>query len=170
MEGRGVKRFYSAVGAVLRRARKARSLTLQEMQRRSSGRFKPSSVGGYERGERAITLERFCELASLCGVPPDRLLAAVLFDLRPEGRREMVIDLNRLGRIEGQEALLMAEYTHRVREQRGDYLTNIVTLRAGDLEGLALASGLKPQAIMNEVRPAVHPGGSLPDATQHRPP
>jgi nucleoside-diphosphate-sugar epimerase len=42
------------------------------------GRFKPSSLGGYEKGERNISLELFREVADLYGMPADQLLAEVL--------------------------------------------------------------------------------------------
>ncbi|MGH2699518.1 MAG: helix-turn-helix domain-containing protein [Actinomycetota bacterium] len=63
-------RFSNALGEVLRRARKQRGMTLDDVRRRSRGRFKSSAVGGYERGERAISLERFCDLSEMYGVPP----------------------------------------------------------------------------------------------------
>src|SRR5207244_4441372 len=65
------RRFADAVGQVLRRARRARGFTLRDVHVRSRGRFKPSAVGGYERGERAISLDRFSQLAELYDCPPD---------------------------------------------------------------------------------------------------
>ena len=44
----------------------------------SQNRFKPSAVGGYERGERAIRLDRFCELCSIYGVAPEVMLARAM--------------------------------------------------------------------------------------------
>lgn len=45
---------------------------------RSKGAFSPTAVAGYERGERSITLERFCKLAELYGFEPARLLAEIV--------------------------------------------------------------------------------------------
>ena len=55
----------SAVGAALRDARVRAGLSLSDVARRSGGRYSPSSLGGYERGERAISVIRFCDLARL---------------------------------------------------------------------------------------------------------
>lgn len=66
------------VGAALRRARKERGLTLRAMSARSGGAFKPTAVAGYERAERSISLQRFCQLAELYGVPPEILLAQIM--------------------------------------------------------------------------------------------
>ena len=153
--GPEVVRFSEAVGEVLRRARRERGLTLHEVRRRSRGRFKPSSVGCYERGERAISLDRFCQLAAVYGMPADRLLADILAQLAPEGRREIVIDLNRLSGLRTDEARLVSEFVHKIKSERGDYLTDVITLRSGDLEAQALATGVKPQMLLTRLRPAL---------------
>ena len=86
------KLFGDEVGRALRGARTARGLTLREVGVRSSGKFTPTAVAGYERGERRISLQRFCELALFYGVEPERLLAEVL---HPDDR-ELVVDLTSL--------------------------------------------------------------------------
>jgi transcriptional regulator with XRE-family HTH domain len=72
-----------AVGRALRRARTARGLTLREVGRRSGGGFTPTAVAGYERGERNISLRRFCELAIFYGDEPIHLLAEALHAEEP---------------------------------------------------------------------------------------
>lgn len=72
--------FAEGAGRVLRHARKARGLTLRDVGLRSGGTFSPTAVAGYERGERGITLERFCLLADFYGILPDRLLAEIVGD------------------------------------------------------------------------------------------
>jgi transcriptional regulator with XRE-family HTH domain len=122
---------------------------------RSGGKFKPSVIGGYERGERSISLSRFAELANFYGVPPDRLLAEVMAELTPEARGQIVIDVNKLTLILGDEGRTVAEYVHRVKMQRGDYLTDVITLRSGDLEALSLATGDNPATLLRKLRPAL---------------
>ena len=87
--------FAKLVGAVLRQARTASGMTLQEAARKSEGRFAATSIAGYERGERNISLVRFCDLAGLYTVQPEGLLSEVMESLRPEGRRDVLIDLTR---------------------------------------------------------------------------
>src|SRR4029450_4234306 len=79
------------IGRALRRARRARGLTLRELTRQSAGRFKATSVAGYERGERTISVERFCELCVLYGVAPQVVLGDIL--LAVGGGSEREIDL-----------------------------------------------------------------------------
>ncbi len=88
--------FLRAVGDELRRARQEAGLALRDLNPRSAREFKASAVGGYERGERSISLDRFCRLAGLYGLAPDQLLARVLERATPEvDADDVVIDLRR---------------------------------------------------------------------------
>jgi transcriptional regulator with XRE-family HTH domain len=77
------------VGRALRRVRTARGFTLRDVGIRSGGTFTPTAVAGYERGERKISLQRFCELSAFYGVEPELLLAEALH----RDDRELVVDL-----------------------------------------------------------------------------
>jgi transcriptional regulator with XRE-family HTH domain len=150
-----VNGFSKFAGEVLRNARRDSGLTLHAVARRSRGRFKPSSLGGYERGERGISLERFCDLARLYQRPADGLLGEMLALLKPKSRQEIVIDLNRLSSISEGEAVLVAEFVHNIRTRRGDYLSEVITLRSADLEELSLSSRQRPETLLAKLRPAV---------------
>ena len=80
-------------GRALRRARIAAGLTLRDVGERSSRAFTPTAVAGYERGERQISLQRFCDLATFYGVAPEQLLAEIRRGL---AEREQLIDLTQL--------------------------------------------------------------------------
>ncbi len=149
--------FSEALGEVLRRARTRVRMTLNDVEMKSGGGFKPSAVGGYERGERSISVERFCNLCKIYGIPPDRLLAELQVELGPDGRREAVIDLNRLSLLEVTQARLVADFVHKVRSQREDYLTDVITLRAGDIESLAFAAHETPRKLLADISPALKP-------------
>jgi transcriptional regulator with XRE-family HTH domain len=148
-------RLREALGEVLRDARRRLGLTIREAAARSGTRFRPSAIGGYERGERAVSLERFCDLAALYGIPADRLLADMLVRLRPEGRAEVVVDLTELELLPGDEPRKAAEMVERVRQQRGGEASDLVSLRAGDLEALALSFRLPAGDLLRRLEPAI---------------
>ena len=152
-----MERFYEAVGQVLRRARKARGLTLRDVERRSRNAFKASVLGGYERGERSISLGRFWELARIYGLSADRLLAEAAELLQPLGRKEVVLDLTRLSLVEEPARGRVAGFAHDIRAKRGDYLSDVVTLRSGDLEPLSHELGIRPPALLRRLSPALRP-------------
>jgi transcriptional regulator with XRE-family HTH domain len=66
-----------ACGRALRRVRLERGLTLRDVGALSEGRFTPTAVAGYERGERSISVQRFMELAAFYGVRASSLLAEI---------------------------------------------------------------------------------------------
>jgi transcriptional regulator with XRE-family HTH domain len=150
-----LERFYEAVGAVLRRARRARGLTLRDVEERSKTAFKASVLGGYERGERSISLGRFWELAGIYGLPADRLLAEAAEILQPLGRQEVVIDLTRLSLLAEPARGRVAGFAHEIRAKRGDYLSDIVTLRSGDLEPISYELGIRPPTLLRRLDPAL---------------
>jgi transcriptional regulator with XRE-family HTH domain len=148
-----------ATGKVLRAARLDAGLSLMELSARSRGRFKPSSLGGYERGERALTLERFCMIADLLNRPADQLLGEILDHLRPDARREMVIDLRSLPA--SAEGRAVAKHAHELKTKRGDFLSQIVKFRASELEVLARTVGSEPRDLVVSLGEAVQRvGGS----------
>jgi transcriptional regulator with XRE-family HTH domain len=143
----------NAVGEALRQARRARGWTLRAVHARSRGRFKPSALGGYERGEREISVSRFCELARLYGVPPAELLGRALGEI--PWTAPVVIDLRRLSLIPEQEGQRVAEFVQHLKTRRGAREADIIPLRAGDVEILATASREEPDILLEKLKPAL---------------
>lgn len=85
-----VNKFSISLGQRLRAARRQRGWSLGEVEGQTEGEFKASVVGAYERGERAISVQRFVRLAETYGVP-----AVDLLPLTPTGDK-VVIDIDTL--------------------------------------------------------------------------
>jgi len=136
--------------------------SLEQLARQSGGRHKPSSLGGYERGERTLTLPRFCDLAELLGMPAGQLLSRALGHLDPEEHEEVLIDLRRLP--DSKAGRQVARYAHHIRSMRGDFLSGVITLRAGDLGVIARSSGLSVRRLVLDLGRAVRRVGPS-DAT-----
>lgn len=140
-------------GHALRRARRARGLTLREVGARSEGQFKPTAVAGYERAERAISLERFCSLARLYGMNPERLLSQILW--RISGGPEPIIDRRRLPDLPSDEAGTIGDFIEEVRRLRGSSNGETITIRIEDLEVLATVTGQQLRDFLEHLRPAL---------------
>jgi transcriptional regulator with XRE-family HTH domain len=89
-----VEDFNYALGQRLRAARRHRGWSLGDVEGQTDGEFKASVVGAYERGERAISVQRFARLSDIYGTPPSDLLPAPT-------NPDMVIDLEALAADEG---------------------------------------------------------------------
>ena len=140
------------VGRALRRARTARGMTLRDIGTISKDRFKPTAVAGYERAERAISLERFCDLAQLYGMAPERLLAQVMW--RVAGRAQPTLDHEKVSDLSEEDADVVGAFIERVRDMRRTD-EEIITVRIQDLEVLATASGHDLQEFLDRLGPAL---------------
>lgn len=69
-----VEEFNYALGQRLRAARRHRGWSLGEVETNTEGEFKASVVGAYERGERAISVQRFVRLSDIYGTAASDLL------------------------------------------------------------------------------------------------
>ena len=147
-------RFQLAIGEVLRRARLKRGMTLRDVETRSEGSFRSSAVGGYERGERSISLYRFGQMARLYGVAAEELLAQALGSMS-QARQKIVIDLSRISVLDRDQSRVLAAFAHGVQAKRSDYLTKVISLRAGDIEELAVMSGTTPAELLKRLRPVL---------------
>jgi transcriptional regulator with XRE-family HTH domain len=70
------------IGRRLREIRRQRGMSLKAAAASSQGRFRTSTLGAYERGERAMAVGRLPELADLYGVS--------VLDLLPDTRPAMI--------------------------------------------------------------------------------
>ncbi|MEU3503539.1 helix-turn-helix transcriptional regulator, partial [Streptomyces hundungensis] len=66
--------YAKQLGAKLRAIRTQQGLSLHGVEEKSQGRWKAVVVGSYERGDRAVTVQRLAELADFYGVPVQELL------------------------------------------------------------------------------------------------
>lgn len=144
------------VGGALRRAREARKLSLRDATRVSSGTFKASTLASYERAERAVPVERFFRLAFLYEISPVRLLADVL--RRVEGRPSVRIDIRKVKSMGGAEAAILDGFIRNVFILRDQDVADTISLREGDLEVLATATGRRVHQFRDAIGPALAAG------------
>ena len=73
--------YARALGARLRAIRTQQGLSLHGVEEKSEGHWKAVVVGSYERGDRAVTVQRLAELADFYGVPVQALLRLSIWEL-----------------------------------------------------------------------------------------
>lgn len=127
--------FSVEVGQRLRAVRRARELSLDDVERTSGGRWSASAVGAYERGFRNLSLPRLRELADFYGVP----MGVLLGEADGQGRNaaalaKVVLDLEVLGRIE--EADPVVRYLKTIIIERGDFNGRMLSVRRDDIRAL----------------------------------
>ena len=143
----------ATISARIRAQRKARSLTLQDIERLSNGRIKAVVMGSYERGSRAISLARTIEIANLFAIPLSELIEE---SKNPErgSNDQLIFDLRKLREISlavtGNEISKINAFVSAICARRRDWNGEILTLRSGDLDTLTLVLSA-PRAAVQEL-------------------
>jgi transcriptional regulator with XRE-family HTH domain len=132
------------VGRRLRALRKAKGMSLDDVERASSGRWSASAIGAYERGFRTLSLPRLHELAAFYDVPVSVLLGQ--HEQPTERPRKLVLDLEALSGVP--EAAAIQRFARSIVLERGDFNGRVLSIRRDDLRAIcALLQVDTPQAI-----------------------
>ncbi|MFA9445092.1 transcriptional regulator [Egicoccus sp. AB-alg6-2] len=139
------------VGERLRRVRVDRGLSLQDVERRSEGRWKAAVIGSYERGDRNITATRLLELAEFYGVAPGEVLPGEAQVRHPDETVGIVLDLERLDAL-GERWRALRRYCESIQVQRGDFNRRVLSVRGDDLRALAVIQDVGPDELLEQLR------------------
>lgn len=128
--------YAKALGARLRDIRQRAGLSLQRVEQRSEGRWKAVVVGSYERGDRAVTVQRLAELARFYGVPLSELLPPDDLAGADGVHHPIVLNLDRLHTLPEADVEPLSRYAADIAQRRGSHET-LLHIRAADLEAVA---------------------------------
>src|SRR5262245_57515971 len=98
-EDKDVSGFSAEVGTRLRGVRRAKALSLDDVERLSGGRWSASAIGAYERGFRNLSLPRLREIALFYDVPMSVLLGEVETLAGGPSIQRLRLDLERMRTI-----------------------------------------------------------------------
>lgn len=129
-----MEEFDRDLGERLRAARKRRGWSLHDVERHSGGEFKSSVLGAYERGERAISVQRLHRLATIYGVSVPALIPTAA-ELDGESD-EVHIDLEAIGAADPAVSAAIDRFLSAIQLRRRSGDTSLA-VRQSDLELLA---------------------------------
>ena len=160
--------YARALGARLRAIRTQQGLSLHGVEKKSKGRWKAVVVGSYERGDRAVTVQKLAELADFYGVPVSELLPESRPSAAGEPATKIVLNLERLFQLPADQVGPLARYAAAIQSQRGDYNNKVLSIRGEDLRSLAIIYDLSPAELTERL---IDWGVLAPDAraTDHDP-
>ena len=143
--------YARALGAKLRSIRQQQGMSLHGVEEKSEGKWKAVVVGSYERGDRAVTVQKLAELAEFYGVPVAELLPDSTPGSVSEPPARLVLDLERLGQVPADKVGPLARYAAAIQAQRGDYNGRVLSIRAADLQALAVFYDCTPTELIERL-------------------
>ncbi len=143
------REYAKALGARLRSIRGQQHLSLHGVERKSAGRWKAVVIGSYERGDRAVSVQRLAELADFYGVPVSELLPSERVSSANRGPvpNKIVINLERLQALPNTDAGALLRFTSAIQRERGDYGNRVLSIRTDDLRSLAIIYDTSVEAL-----------------------
>ena len=93
------------------------------MEQRSGGRWKAVVVGSYERGDRAVTVQKLAELARFYGVPMSELVPPEDLGSDDGVAIPIVLNLDRLSVLPRRKTGPVARYTADIAHRRREHGT-----------------------------------------------
>ena len=139
--------YAKALGARLRAIRTQQGLSLHGVENKSRGRWKAVVIGSYERGDRAVTVQKLAELADFYGIPVAELIPGDARHAASEPPARLVLDLERLSTLPNDAAGPLARYAATIQAQRGDYNGRVLSIRNDDLRTLAVIYDQSPSSV-----------------------
>jgi hypothetical protein len=138
----GVSDYASALGARLRAVRAQQGLSLRTVERTSGGRLKAVVVGSYERGDRAVSVQRLAEMAAFYGVPIGELLPqdqpSSFGAPSSAPLAKIVLNPRRVAALTDPECAALTRFASAIQRQRGTVRGTSLPVRRNDLDTLAL--------------------------------
>jgi transcriptional regulator with XRE-family HTH domain len=144
-----VSGFSAEVGTRLRAVRRAKALSLDDVERLSGGRWSASAIGAYERGFRNLSLPRLRELAIFYDVPMSVLLGEIDSLSGVPLSQRLRLDLERMRVIP--EANPVWRYLQTIIRERGDYNGRVLTVRRDDARALCAVLRVDEPALQEKL-------------------
>ena len=119
----------------LREIRKSKGWSLQDVEHHSNGKWKAVVIGSYERADRAISLKKAISLMQFYQVPINELFPEITTQVTA---RSVSVNLNKLAESSETKSQILQRFTKSISNRRKDWNGQILTIRANDLQFLAL--------------------------------
>lgn len=143
--------YAKTLGARLRAIRIQQGLSLHGVEEKSRGRWKAVVVGSYERGDRAVTVQKLAELAEFYRIPVTELLPVGMPLTAHTSSPKLVINLERMAQLATDKAGPLVRYVATIQRQRGDYNGRVLSLRHDDLRVLTVIYDMSSGDLTDEL-------------------
>lgn len=120
---------------------------MQQVEVLSNRKLKGSLLAAYERGDRNISVARLYQISNLYNLPVSELLPDEGTSEEPLRPPRLAVDLARLRALPAKQVSILARHVSELQQRRGDFDSNVITLRTEDLDQLAAAYRTTPELL-----------------------
>ena len=133
------ERSIEEIASAMKAVRKAKGLTLKEVEEKSGGVWKAVVIGSYERCDRALSVKKAINLANFYQVPLDELLG-LNSNIRSAPREKITLDLRSTNNEVSSESDVLAikNLATLICARRHDWNGEVLSIRNSDLTTISL--------------------------------
>lgn len=141
------ERSIEEIAAAMKSVRKAKGMTLREVEAKSGGTWKAVVIGSYERCDRALSIKKAIGLANFYQVPLNELLGLTSESKSPS-REKITLDIRAASHlIHGETDLeTLKKFASLICARRDDWNGEVLSIRATDLATLSILMNLDEAA------------------------
>jgi transcriptional regulator with XRE-family HTH domain len=138
----GMSDYATALGDKLRAVRRQQGLTLRGVEQKSGGRWHAAAVGTYERGERAISVDKLADLLDFYSVPVADCFPESQTPSVPKPSAKTILNLKRLQQLSVNTTGPLIRFVTAIQNQRSNHDanhdSNVLSIRSEDLRTLSI--------------------------------
>jgi len=141
------ERSIEEIAAAMKSVRKAKGMTLREVEAKSGGTWKAVVIGSYERCDRALSIKKAIGLANFYQVPLNELLGLTSESKSPS-REKITLDIRAASHLTHGETDLqiLKKFASLICARRDDWNGEVLSIRATDLATLSILMNLDEAA------------------------
>ena len=133
------ERSIEEIAAAIKGVRRAKGMTLKEVEEKSGGVWKAVVIGSYERCDRALSVKKAINLANFYQVPLDELLGLNI-DKKTQTREKITLDIRATNNQNSDDAELISvrNFATLICARRRDWNGEVLSIRNSDLATIGL--------------------------------
>jgi len=133
------ERSIEEIAAAIKGVRRAKGMTLKEVEEKSGGVWKAVVIGSYERCDRALSVKKAINLANFYQVPLDELLGLNI-DKKTQTREKITLDIRATNNQRSNDAELISvrNFATLICARRRDWNGEVLSIRNSDLATIGL--------------------------------
>lgn len=144
------ERSIEEIAAAMKSVRRAKGMTLRDVEAKSGGTWKAVVIGSYERCDRALSIKKAINLANFYQVPLNELLGLTSESKAPS-REKITLDIRAASHLTPMDAQMeiLRKFATLICARRDDWNGEVLSIRSTDLATVSILLNLDEPSTYN---------------------